>query len=366
MREYRPFSQERLATQIEKLNQGKLSTLDVQIGGHCNARCEKCDTPNYYARNNLDLDALETHVDSGNVDSLVICGKGEPTSSRNIESTSRIIQMGQRNGADTHAFINGLEIDNTIWNVIESGDFNVLVQFNSFDVDNVITQMSLDKLYGGDAEQKARQHIANLYRLAEIAKSKSGNDTNIGVSIVPNTRNEHELESMLDFAMNNNMAVLCGELEQAGASTGETYNRLAIPKKRLLRVQDMLREREIPTQTPVCPYIFSSVHVNNNNRVSVDKMTGLSCTWFNLQDNNMAKKQYFGKIGDKTFEQFSDEIIAHRISVYQHLKKIVDSQEMPLIGGCGGNPKEVMRILKETTENVARHKGVNLDLQGKT
>jgi len=317
----------------------------------------KCDTPNYHARNNLDVQALQTHIESGHVDGISVCGKGEPTSRQNQEKLLYLLKVAKDNGLSVHAFINGLEITREMFDYIDDGTFNVLAQFNSLDAKNIIAQMGLEQLYGRNAEQMAKSQIENLHILGEIAKGKSSRDINIGASIVPETYNEHELGAMFDFCLERGMSILVGELENAGKSTGETYNELVIPKKRLLLVQDMMAERGIPTQTPLCPYLFSSVHVSNNNRVSADKTTGSSCSWWNLQDNNMAKKIYFGNIADKSFEQFSDEIMAHRMSIYPNLKELSQQDEMPLIGGCGGNTNDVMRILTETTASAIKTKG---------
>ena len=372
MKPYEIFSQPRLDTAIEKTSRGLLSTLDVQLLGFCNAACLKCDTP-YHGihpnRHKIDLATIQSFIETGSLDSIAICGKGESTARRNLDDLKFILNVAHKQKIPVHAFYNALELDNEILDHIQNGTFHIMAQFNSLDPAKVETQMGLDRAHprkslkisnitpcNTNAGELARQQLRNLHTLAEIARTQTGETTNIGLSIVPESYNIGEMESMLAFAIDNKMSVLVGGLEQAGRATGDRYDELAISPLETLCVRNLMAERDIPASAPTCPYIFSSIHLDSYNRVNADMATGSSCTWFNLLDNNYAKKIHFGKSHEKSFSEFNDDIMNHRISVLPNLKRMAsETEDTHVIGGCGGRKPEVLRILAETTEAASTH-----------
>ncbi|MDR0461789.1 MAG: radical SAM protein [Christensenellaceae bacterium] len=357
IKEYRPKSKGQWAITQSKLEQGKIPMLDLQFGGGCNARCVYCDTPNYTAPNNIDMEAIKKIIEGGNIDWVFLCGLGEPTAREtgNRDKFKYLLGLAHENGVKVSAFTNIIDIDKEILDYIDNETLSVLHKLDSFNSERVAKTFGIN-------EKAAKKHLENVEILREIASNKHAIDTNIGASIVLTNKNYDEAERLIDHCLENGIFPFYGELENSGKSTGKLYKDLNPTQEQVKRVKDLFSARGIADyRPPLCPSQFASVHIDNNNMVSIAHGSGLACSWCTLCDNNKVKRVNIGDIREKSYEQICDEIWADRFDMYKGLKELAKHTDKSIVGGCGGNQSEVLCTQLNITRKAAKSKGVELE-----
>lgn len=325
MYEYAPWAKDTLH-RILALSSKSLPILDIQFGGACNLNCIYCDTPRYDSPCSLDLNSIETFLNSGTIQWVYACGLGEPTAKENVEVFKQILAMCKKMSVKVSIFSNLVNLDTELLDYIEGGTLHVLFKLDSFSPE------TMQFLYGSDRSQTI---LKNYQRLKEAVRTNNG-ATNLGASIVPTSKNYSELRKIIDWCMENKVYPLLGQLENAG-KCAHIFDELKLQEKELLTLRDYMRTQyDVHYEIPVCPATISGVHITNTNYVIVDERTGLSCGWFWLDEPTMI---VIGNILDMTLEDITTKIIAYRKSKFPAVIQMAKALKPNPFGGCGGDAK---------------------------
>lgn len=328
MYEYAPWSKETLH-RILTSSSKSLPILDIQFGGACNLNCIYCDTPKYGFPCSLDLDSIEKIINSGTIQWIYACGLGEPTAKGNIETLKLILSICQKMSVKVSIFSNVVNLDDDLLDYIDNGTLHILFKLDSFN------PKIMQFLYGFD---KSQTIMENYQKLKEVIKTSNGT-TNLGASIVPTSKNYHELTQIIDWCMDNKIYPLLGQLENAGKCI-HIFNDLKVLEEDLLTLRNYIGAKYgVQYKIPLCPATISGIHITNVNDVIVDEKTGLSCGWFWLDEPKMIK---IGNILDMTLEEITAKIISYRKSKFNTVLKAVNELEYNPFGGCGGDAKALL------------------------
>ncbi|MCL1902639.1 MAG: hypothetical protein FWG18_03375, partial [Alphaproteobacteria bacterium] len=190
-------------------------------------------------------------------------------------------------------------------------------------------------LYGRNVGPKLLQ---NYEKLADVIRVEDGK-TNVAASIVPTTRNYQECFQIIDYCMKRGIFPLIGQLEDAGKGTG-VFGELEVKDHDLLTLKNYIKEKHhIEYEIPTCPATMSGIHINTENKVIVDKKTGLSCSWFWRTDPEMTELADITKDSPKKIVANINKYRDERIPFVEKLAR--ETQNAPF-GGCGGNVKTLL------------------------
>lgn len=329
MHEYAPWAEKTLERILDN-SSITLPILDVQLGGHCNLRCKYCDTPRYCASCMLDVNAIEKIISSGSIEWVYICGLGEPTAVGNIHFFKKILSISKKHSVKVSAFSNVVNLDDEILEYISDGTLYVLFKLDT------CNRGKMKFLYGAD---KYHELIHNYGKLLNVVNIEN-NTTNLGSSIVPTKVNKSDVYKNIDFSMENRIFPLLGQLEKAGCCL-EFFEQLKLDESELLEYKKYMKEKYlVDYKIPICPATISAIHVTNENDVIVDEKTGLSCSWFWLDEPKMIK---IGNITEMSSEEITQRIIEYRKSKFEYVVSIEKTLKHNPFGGCGGDVKELFQ-----------------------
>lgn len=357
---YLPWSQERTELAMRHARTD-LFMLDVQLGSACNARCPRCDSAccdlNEPAA--LDLHALcglaeemnrrhlnwlaKNHLGTppGGVNTGFICGLGEPTVSHNMTKLKSLLRSTRSTNFSWAIFTNGIVWDDELENELKHGRLCVMVQYNSNEPELVAEML-------GVGSERAAEHLRNRLHLQNLAKDlnewhieRTGeNFTGVAASIVPERDNLDELIDLVGECLQYGIFPLIGELEHAGHSSGDYYERHKLHDHELRAVYQQIEQRfNISYEMPVCPATIGAIHINNRNIVTVDEFTGLSCGWFGMGD---PKVHEIGDIREMTYSEITSAILAYRESRIPAVRQAINDYPDMVFGGCGGNARNLL------------------------
>ncbi len=362
--QYRPWSRSLWNVVRRSAWSGTFFMLDVQLGSECNARCWYCDSSCCQRQEPAELDVkavkrlaskMAHHymyqrrsVEDPNWLQGFICGWGEPTAGANLERLKELV--AETEGIFSWAmFNNGIYWDDDLSRLVKQKQLAVQVQCNGSDPDEVARRMGISR-------ELALQQIANRERLYqesyEMYQTNPTNTTQVCASIVPDRQNRPNLLSWTEQAVRKNVFPLIAELEEAGLCTGKTYedNKLANRELSYLRYQiwrEMMQEYEVP----FCPAAVGAIHVNNHNKVTVDRATGLSCGWFSMDASDQV---VLGDIREDSLEVLSQRILEYRKSRIEAVRGMVYEYPHMVFGGCGGNARYLLQAyVRSYDEHVA-------------
>ena len=91
---------------------------------------------------------------------------------------------------------------------------------------------------------------------------------------------------------------------------------------------------------PICPSVIAGIHITNEGWISVDKRSGLSCSWFWLEEPQIVKLCNINSL--TSFDKANQLIINYRNKVYPQMKNLAKDVEEYPFGGCGGNVRELV------------------------
>lgn len=333
MKEFLPWSKKTYNDAIFKYRQGRLSILDIQISGACNFNCIYCDSPNRKCPCLIDFVHLENMInqEAELFDWVFVCGLGEPLWESNRTILLKILSICEKNGMKCSIFTNGSQIDDIILSYIKKGILYPLIKIDTF------SNEKANNLYG---TKNAEKSLAAIEALFNITKNMDSEYYSVAASIVPTSLNLMEIPEIVEKCLKNNVFPLIGQLEYAGKSTGENYESLLLTKEELVELKRTINiQINDIYKVPICPSVIAGFHITNDGWISVDEKSGLSCSWFWLEEPKVKKLCNVNTLS--SFNEADQLIINYRNEVYQQLRGLVkDIEEYPF-GGCGGNVREL-------------------------
>jgi len=327
MIEYLPWSMQELKKSLYLYNKRKFSILDIEIGSSCNLRCIYCDTPQRNIYSNINIDKIEEILSKREIRWIFICGLGEPLEKRNKENIVEILKLCKKYSVKCSIFSNGLGLDDTILKYLKDKTLYILVKLDSLE------KSKIEKIYKTEYSDRI---LLNL-EIIEKYVSVKNNLTNIAASIVPTKLNKYEVPNLVKFCLKRNIFPLIGELEYSG-SAKKIFNDIFLSNEELLivkkNIEDFISQKYI---IPICPAVLSGIHIDYNNNIIVDELTGLSCSWFWLKTPKVKKITNL-MVTNNIFEKILD----YRKSKLKNVKSMINKIKTKPFGGCGGNIKYLL------------------------
>lgn len=268
-----------------------------------------------------------------------ICGLGEPATGNNLNVLKELIHRTSRSDYTWSLFTNGLYWDDDLESFLKTGDIAIKVQYNSSDPSLVAKML-------GVGQEKAATHLVNRHHFKELAmsfKRSWGGEvlTNVAASIVPERDNFDELLSLIQECIESGIFPLIGELENAGDSKESYYDDHRLTDEELSSLHRQIADRfGITYKVPFCPAAIGGIHIDNHGMVTVDKLTGLSCPWFNMDDPEMVT---IGSITDMCYDEIVREILKYRRERIPAVRDAITDCQKKVFGGCGGEKYELLK-----------------------
>lgn len=193
---------------------------------------------------------------------------------QNIRHLKYLLKMCKEKNIKLSMFSNILNLDKELIEYIDQDILYILFKLDTFDKEK------MKYLYG---KGKGETILKKYELLKEVTHYKNG-ITNLGASIVPTSVNFDEIHLIIDYSLENGIFPLIGQLEKAGVCSN-IFNDLKVSEKDLKLIKKYLKQiYGMEYEVPVCPATISGIHINNTNKIILDKKTGLSCPWFWLDE----------------------------------------------------------------------------------
>lgn len=332
MKEFYPWSKSTYEKSVKKYKNRRFSILDIQVSGACNYNCVYCDSPDRHLPCQIDFDHLENLVrnESDLYEWMFVCGLGEPLWAKNKSVLLRLLSLCKELGIKCSIFTNGSQIDEQILDYVRTGILYPIIKVDTF------SKASSCEIYGTPEASKTIDAIEALFK---VSKNFDDSGCHVAASIVPTTRNFGEILDIVKKCLASNVFPLLGQLEYAGNAIGN-YDDLLLSRSELIKLKDDIskvigEEYKVPT----CPSVISGIHITNDGWISVDKRSGLSCSWFWLETPQIAKLCEVNSIS--SFKEADHAIIKYRKRVINQMNELTKKIEVHPFGGCGGNVKEL-------------------------
>ena len=345
MIEFLPWSKYTYKEARSKYLDGHFSILDIQISGKCNYNCIYCDSPDRKKPCKIDFSHLEDLIrkDSDRFDWMFICGLGEPLWSENKYVLIRLLDLCDELGIKCSIFTNGSQADERIYNYVRKGILYPIVKIDTFS-----TELS-NRIYNTTEAYKTLTAVDKLF---DIARSFNDGTSHVAASIVPTTINLSEIVEIVQKCLENDVFPLIGQLEYAGKAVGN-YERLLLSRDELEKLKAQI-ENAIGEKynVPICPSVIAGLHITSDGSISVDKRSGLSCSWFWLETPRVIKLCDVNTLG--SFSEADTSIIEYRQKVLSQMVELTKSIETYPFGGCGGNVKNLAEEYIKTQTIIAQ------------
>ena len=333
MMQYRPWAEDEVKSLINEVPNRKLLVLDLQLGGGCGNNCSYCDDSGRRGYScSVNMDSVRKLIENGDIKAVYVCGIGEPLHCTNLRKLNELLQICHDKGIYVSMYTSLPHLSDNILKYIDDGTLNLLYKY---DTENINKAM---RIYG-QSREKALQYFINYLSLGNVIHNENG-ITNIGASIVPSSVNSSELKKLVNCCLVNGVFPMIGELENSGSCTSN-YDQLKVDEKDLQKTKDWMRDKyNIDYKIPTCPATIAGIHVNNFGNVIVDEKTGLSCSWFWLEQPKM---KAIGNINNMGYDEIVDRIFDYRDSRYQAVCDYVENMAEHPFGGCGGDAKSLLK-----------------------
>ena len=347
MKEYLPWSSEALNIAKEKYKNGEMSILDIQLGGRCNNHCQYCDSPDRNKECSIDFNHLyqlvETATKEGRrFDWVFVCGLGEPLFEKNKEHMLFILQMCEQFNMRCCIFTNGNQMDDEILDYVGRGILFPNIKIDTFD------KHVAAKLYGSSASNVDNTFSA-MNRLFQLGERDDYLHYHYAASIVPTKKNYNEIIDIVQQCIDKNMFPLLGELEFAGLAK-EQFANLYLPEEELYTLKAEIESLFGPYRIPVCPSVIAGFHILYNGQIAVDRKSGLSCSWFWLNDPDVIELCNVNSI--TSFKEAEVLIFNYRNKAFDNMRQIAATIRERPFGGCGGNIKDLANEYIELQESL--------------
>jgi MoaA/NifB/PqqE/SkfB family radical SAM enzyme len=343
---YYPWSKKTLDECLSGHDRGELSTLDLELTAKCtHASCIYCDSrPEVGIRQPNELNYRETENLLKEAKKLGLrwiysCGLGEPLEDTRFD---RLIEAASALDVRISVFTNGISIDEEKAKWLYENRVCLVLKLDTFE------EATFDKILG--KKGKARKIYKAIDLLLDVGYGKRWEDeyTDLALSIVPTALNVHDIDTIIDFAKENNIFPSIGELERAGRALElGTYHDLALDGARILSLKREVEKLLWKRYTrPICPTIITGIHIDNVGNCIVDSETGLNCKWFLLKEpmvrvlGNVRKDDLM--VMFRAVKEFREKCFKANGNGVRRC----ESAEY-VFGGCGGSPKKIIQLARQ-------------------
>jgi MoaA/NifB/PqqE/SkfB family radical SAM enzyme len=344
MIEYRPWSKDVVQGALESMRQGVFSTLDIELSGKCPYDCIYCETPYRDKKSLIDFSKIEYLLGTKSFKWVYICGIGEPTYDCNEDYLLRILSSCKENGARCSIFTNLSSLTESLIHYVSDGTLCLIIKYDSLDPEKVKT------IYNSCNVDTYFRNLEIVYGIVSVTENK----TNIAASIVPTSYNIEEIDSLVGSCVERGIFPLLGQLEYSG-SAKNVFDTISLDNKTLIsqkeRIEKIIGEEY---HIPFCPSVITGLHVSNENKITIDHRTGLSCHWFWLDEPNVDILCDLSDVSD--FRDVSNKLIEIRKNRFAEFMEIKDSLVADIFGGCGGNKKDIFDVYLKLMEGIGHVK----------
>ena len=349
MKEYLPWSQPVYNATVNDYRNGKMDILDIQLGGSCPYNCIYCDSPDRNKPCLINFDHLYEMVENARAERkgfswVFVCGLGEPIWGVNKSNLLNILKMCENFNMKCTIFTNGNQIDEQICDFVEKEILYPIIKLDTLSISLA------SEIYGTELEQ-AERTLYSTEVLFDISRRKNNEHCNVAASIVPSTKNKHEMLDLVRLCVDNNVFPLLGQLEFAG-SAKKKYRDLMLSNEELIQIKQSIEAEFGVYSIPICPSVISGFHITHNGMISVDEKSGLSCSWFWLEDPQIIELCNINAIS--SFDIAYSKIMDYRNRVLGNVERIAPTIEEHPFGGCGGNIKDLVDEYILLQKNISR------------
>jgi MoaA/NifB/PqqE/SkfB family radical SAM enzyme len=336
--EYLPWSKATLEKCIEISEHGGMPILDIELTSKCShGACIYCDSqigpPDL---NELSLNDYHKLIEMGcdyGLQWVHICGIGEPS---DFSEFINLIKYLHQKQIGVSLFTNTLNFTKEIIEILYTTNTCLIIKMDSFN-GNVF-----DKILG--KKGSANRIYENIKLLLDIGYPTIDDQrrTRLAFSIVPMRTTVNEIIDVISFCKENGIYPSIGELEHAGKGI-QCVSNMGLSNKELLLLRQKVEETlGHEYRRPVCPALFTGLHLNNKGDCIVHKDTGLNCGWFLLQEPNYQK---IGNIKELSLHSLNKLAKACRKTNANQTIALLENQDEKVFGGCGGSAKKILEYL---------------------
>lgn len=341
MIQYEPWSDGVIKDLIQQASKGIFTCLDLELGGECPYNCVYCETPYRDKKAKIDIDKICMLLDKKQFRWVYICGIGEPTYGRNEEQLLRILKRCEENNVKCSIFTNVSNLSKALIDYIEKGVLYCIFKFDSRSPEII------SELYNS---YNLGEHLHNIEKLVSLVKC-NGKVTNIAASIVPNKKNVDEIPDLVQWCIERQIFPLVAQLEYAG-SAKEVFDKIVLDDRALEKLKSKINGiLDEEYRVPFCPAVFSGFCITYDNKIVIDRRTGLSCHSFWLEDP--MRDIVCSDISDLlSIDDITKKMIKARVERYENFRENKEQYTFDVFGGCGGNKMDIFnlyeKIMKES------------------
>lgn len=348
--EYLPWSKKTLIECINLQKNFFLPSLDLELSAMCSGcSCIYCDSkPEVSSTVEFDeamIDSILHILKEGKSLGLkwvYTCGLGEPLEDPKFWD---ILHFLRTNNITLSMFSNGVFIkDNYTARELKASGANIILKMDTFDEQRFDTIL-------GTPNTAHKIYAARDYLLSE-GYAQTDSYTDLAFSIVPTSLSIDGIPEVLEFCKKYGIFGSIGELEQAGAVlTNNLGNQLSVSAKEVSKLKVIADSYyEGHYMRPICPTILTGLHIDNKGNCIVDRITGLNCKWFLLQEPDT---HLIGNIYENSVIELFTRVNSYREEAFDKNQGVIRTSfnVSYTFGGCGGNPSDILRLYKEVAYN---------------
>jgi len=346
-KQYFPWSDENIRNAVEAYAHCSIPQVYLELGRACSLKCAYCDSPDRSqsrdALTNEEIESLLDRMQKMGLQFVFICGYGEPLEDPRFMPLLRSA-VGRNLCVSFFSNLQPAYRDYALCEELAALRPNILVKYDSTDT------AIFDGLLGVPGSAKNIEET--IQRLRKLGFIKSQNEcTNLGLSIVPTSRNIDNIVDVVSFALNIGAYPCIGEMEVKGRGENNR-KKLEVPTERLRRLKKDIHEKfAINYNRPLCQGVFCGLHVKENGDSVIDGNTGFSCGWF----LPMTNQKLVGNVRNSDIREIWHTVVKHRL---EHMEETVTTlKALPAIVGLGGGgiPSQWADIYQESTLQLARN-----------
>jgi MoaA/NifB/PqqE/SkfB family radical SAM enzyme len=266
------------------------------------------------------------------------CGLGEPLEDQRFR---QIIEVCSQAGTQVSLFTNALEIDESIATWLYKNGVNLIVKLDS------LNEEHFDRILGRRGAAREAYRAIECLLSAGYGRNCGDGLTDLAFSIVPTSITLHDIAEVIGYAVQVHAFPSVGELEQAGRVIEKhDYSTLALSQEDIDDLRNEIESLLWKGYTrPICPSIVTGLHVDNQGNCIVDRPTGLNCKWFMLREPDT---HILGNVGEVSLKELLQLVCAYRRECFRKNEFYIANCEKThyVFGGCGGSPREIIKIAR--------------------
>ena len=344
---YRPWSSGVLDECVSVYQDNGIPVIDLDLTAQCSmVSCLYCDSaPSVVSEAKSEmpisdtLDLLSSAVERG-LRWIYTCGIGEPLEDSRFWE---IVEFASTHSVGLSLFTNGLLIGEAEARRLRQARVCMLLKMDS------ASPLVFDHLLGvEDAAERIYRAYSYLLESGYGEVDELG-ATDLALAVVPTKVNYQEIPQIIRRAVAEGVYPSIGELENAGrASDGDVRSKLALSEDEAAwLVAEIDKEWGARYVRPVCPAAVTGLHIDNDGSCIVDKVTGLNCKWFMMEEPDVIS---VGSAPGNTIEEMDLSARSYRRNCFAKNGKLIASLEDVefQFGGCGGSPRDIIGVAKRT------------------